>query len=116
MRIALTSLVSLILLSGCTERPETKDYFYEATSIALCPGSSVRNVNEHSIDRSSGFDSIYIVDVQMPKACEGQFYRDVSKQLMEPCEGAGCSGPTVAGGYLGVEPIAGNRIRVTSST
>lgn len=115
MRIAIF-LVSIVTLCACTGSPETTEHFETITRLELCPGSEIRNVNAEAEDRSPGFDSVYIVDVMLPKHCVDKFYQQFSNRVSFQCNvGAQCSGNDSNGDFLGIEP---NRrgFRVTYST
>lgn len=106
----------LLLLASCGNRPETAQYFTSVTSLPLCSGASVRNVNANDPGRSPGFDSIYIVDVAMPAACKAPFAKAVGQRIGAKCEPSErCSGNAKNGDFYGIEPLPAG-FRVTHST
>jgi hypothetical protein len=108
--------VLALLLTSCTSRPETKDYFTKVTGLRLCEGATVRNVNADSPDRSPGFDSVYIVDVTMPASCRSSFLTAVGQRIGARCnEAKRCSGNANNGDFYSVEARL-NGFRVTHST
>lgn len=108
-------LLCLALVS-CVDRPETSEYFTEITGLPLCAGSTVRNVNADDPGRSPGSDSIYIVDVTMPLACERNFRSAIERQIGVKCEAqARCSGRAKSGEFYSVAPLR-KSVRVTHST
>lgn len=108
--------VLLLLLSSCDERPETFAYFTKTTGLPLCSGASVRNVNSTAPDRSPGFDSIYIVEVSMPRTCKSSFLNAVGQRIGAQCDGSKrCSGNATNGDFYGIVP-GGGGFRVTHST
>ena len=114
VRIALPLLC--IGLVACGDRPETSEYFTKVTGLPLCDGSTVRNVNADDRGRSPGFDSIYIVDVTMPPACDAIFRNAIGRQIGVRCEArTHCSGRAKNGEFYNVEPLR-NGVRVIHST
>jgi len=112
----LTLATLALCLASCSGRPETRRYFKQVTGLDLCEGASVRNVNAHAPDRSPGGDSIYIVDVTMPAACNAAFVKGVAAKMGQACElSRGCSGNSPSGEFLGIQPIRSG-FRVTHST
>ena len=106
----------ILLLASCSERPETAEYFTKVTSLPLCAGAPVHNVNADAPDRSPGFDSIYVVDVSMPPGCKVTFARAVEEQNGAECEASkGCSGNSNNGDFYRVEPLQAG-FRVTYAT
>ena len=106
----------LLPLTSCDNRPETTEYFTSVTGLPLCSGASVRNLNADALDRSPGFDSVYIVDVAMPPSCKASFARAVGQRIGAQCEPSErCSGNSMDGDFYGFEPISAG-FRVTYST
>lgn len=115
MRLPTLLLISPLLLS-CESRPETISYFKEVTGLGLCQGATVRNLNADAPDRSPGFDSMYIVLVEMPPICESAFRRATERRIGISCErGKRCAGNTAEGDFIEVQPIQAG-FRVTHST
>lgn len=107
---------AVVLLQSCGERPETTTYFSQVTGLPLCSEASVRNVNARAPDRSTGFDSIYIVDVAMPAACKATFAKAVGQHIGAKCEPSdGCSGSAKNGDFYAIDPLPVG-FRVTYST
>lgn len=109
------AVILCIALSSCS-RPETPEYFSKVTGLSLCSSSSVRNVNANEKGRSPGFDSIYIVDLGMSKACERQLFAEAEVRLGQKClRQVRCSGNDVDGNFLKLEKMD-EWIRVTYSS
>ena len=105
-----------LLLTSCSSRPETADYFTRVTGLPLCKGATVRNVNAAAADRSPGFDSIYIVEVTMPGACKASFVKALVAHIGTACEvSRGCSGNSSTGEFYEVHPLRGG-FRITHSS
>lgn len=62
-----------LILLGCENRPETKDYFMKVTGVRLCESAKVSNLTGSDESKNPGFDSVYHVKLVMNKNCIKEF-------------------------------------------
>lgn len=110
------AITLVLLITGCTDRPETPEYFTRVTGIGLCPDAKVKNINAADPSRSPGFDSIYVVHVSASRKCINETIKQIARKIGKSCDYSNnCSGTSNNGDFYNVE-WRGQSIVVTHST
>lgn len=74
-----------LILLGCGNRPETKDYFMKVTGARLCESAKISNITDSGESKNPGFDSVYHVKVFMNNKCIKEFVNHAWSDTKHDC-------------------------------
>lgn len=81
--VGLCLIITVMIPSCSSERPETVAYFKDLTGLSICKTANLKNQKYGESDYRSDFT--YLVKIYMNSDCKSKFYQEVLREFKTDC-------------------------------